>query len=116
MDKAPFVGRKEELQSLDDLTHKKTSSLVVIKGCFQEKGILFREFKDIFIDIFSKRSDLYQTIVRTLVDGDKEFEEISTATGAKNNGHMSDHLNNLIQSGLVCRNFAWVSKHYGIAI
>lgn len=79
--------------------------------CFQEKGILFREFKDIFIDIFSKRSELYQTIVRALVDGDKEFEEISTAIGGKNNGHMSDHLNNLIQSGFIRRNFTWTVKN-----
>lgn len=27
-----FIGRKEELASLDDLTHKKTSSLVALRG------------------------------------------------------------------------------------
>lgn len=79
--------------------------------CFMEKGILFREFKDIFIDIFSKRSELYEKIVRVLVDGDKEFEEISVALGKQNNGHMSNHLNNLIRSGFVRRDFTWSIKH-----
>src|SRR3990167_11313354 len=47
--------------------------------CFIKDGVLVREFKDIFIDIFSKRSELYQKIVEVLVDGKKEFEEIISA-------------------------------------
>jgi len=78
--------------------------------CFMKDGILFREFKDIFIDIFAKRSELYQKIVGTLVEGDKEIDEIASMLDLPRNGHLSDHLNNLIKSGFVRRDYTWTIK------
>lgn len=78
--------------------------------CFTQDGVLFREFNDIFIDIFAKRSTLYQQIVTALVDGDKEFDAITAATKIGNNGHLSEHLNNLIKSGFISRDYTWKIK------
>lgn len=79
--------------------------------CFKKNGVLFREFKDIFVDIFLKRSELYQKIVEVLVDGNKEFEKIVSTLGMVKNGHMSDYLNNLIKSGFIRRDHTWNPKN-----
>ncbi len=78
--------------------------------CFQKSGILFREFKDIFTDIFSRRSMLYKKITETLVNGPKELSAISTALGLQKSGHLSEYLNNLVISGFISRDFTWSVK------
>ncbi len=78
--------------------------------CFVKTGVLFREFQEIFLDIFAKKSDAYKKIVEILVDGDKEFSDIVNALGMVKNGHVSTHLHNLIQSGLIKRDNTWNVK------
>lgn len=78
--------------------------------CFVKEGVLFREFKEIFVDIFAKRSAVYQKIVETLVEGDKEFSEIVDSIGMSKNGHISEYLNDLILSGFVRRDYTWNVK------
>ena len=78
--------------------------------CFMKEGVLFREFKEIFLDIFAKRSETYKRIVEVLVEGDKEFSEIVEALGIVKSGHISVHLQNLIQSGFVSCDHTWHVK------
>ncbi len=78
--------------------------------CFVKQGVLFREFKEIFIDIFAKRSGVYQKIVETLVSGDKEFPEIVERIGMSKNGHVSEYLEDLILSGFIRRDYTWNVK------
>ncbi len=78
--------------------------------CFTRSGILFREFNDIFLDIFSRRSELYKKIVASLVNGSKEFSEIVASAGIKKSGYLSQHLSDLIASGFVKRDFTWNIK------
>lgn len=78
--------------------------------CFTKKGVLYREFKDIFLDIFARRSETYKKIVGTLVDGDKDFEGIASHLGVEKSGHVSEHLNNLTQSGFIRRDYTWNVK------
>lgn len=78
--------------------------------CFSKEGILFREFKAIFNDIFSKRSESYKKIIETLVDGDKEFTAIAAQLGVEPNGHLSAYLEALIKSGFVKRDWTWNIK------
>ncbi len=80
--------------------------------CFTRSGILFREFNDIFLDIFSRRSELYKSIVEVLVNGDKEFSEIVEAINIKKSGYLSQHLSDLITSGFVKRDFTWNIKSH----
>ncbi len=75
--------------------------------CFTKSGVLFREFKEIFLDIFAKRSYLYENIVRSLVSGAKEYSEIAEAVGLTQSGFLSQHLEDLILSGFIKRDFTW---------
>jgi len=78
--------------------------------CFTKKGVLFREFQEIFLDIFARRSDMYKNIVETLVDGDKDFAEIIAHINMVKSGHVSEYLNNLTQSGFIRRDYTWNVK------
>ena len=78
--------------------------------CFTKKGVLFREFKEIFLDIFARRSETYKKIVDTLVDGDKDFSDIVSHLNVIKSGHVSEHLNNLTQSGFIRRDHTWNIK------
>jgi len=91
----------EELKS-DRLADENIKDLCFVKG-----GVLFREFQEIFLDIFARRSEVYKKIVETLVEGDKEFYEIIDALKVSKNGHMSEYLEDLIKSGFVRRDYTW---------
>ncbi len=71
--------------------------------CFRPGGILFREFEQIFSDVFGKRATAYQDILSSLVHGSKSQGEISAALGKKSSGHMSEYLADLALGGFVSR-------------
>lgn len=79
-----------------------------IKGlCFTKHGVLFREFNEIFIDIFARRSKIYQQIVESLVDGSKEFSAILEDLERSKTGRVSEYLNHLVLSGFIRRDHTW---------
>ena len=49
--------------------------------CFQREGILFREFDQIFSDVFGKRAENYKSIVENLAHGSRTVSELSAALG-----------------------------------
>jgi AAA+ ATPase superfamily predicted ATPase len=78
--------------------------------CFKKSGILFNEFNEIFHDLFSKRSVLYQKIVELLVNGNLEFNEICEKLKVEKSGVMSEYLVELIKAGFIRRDFTWNIK------
>jgi AAA+ ATPase superfamily predicted ATPase len=78
--------------------------------CFIKQGVLYREFQEIFLDIFAKRSEVYKKIVEILVEGDREFSEITDALNRFKSGHISEYLNDLILSGFIKRDYTWNIK------
>jgi uncharacterized protein len=78
--------------------------------CFKKGGLLTREFKEIFSDLFGKRSEKYRQIIRLLVQGDLEYCEICEKLGVGKSGLISTYLNDLVMSGFVSRDHAWNPK------
>lgn len=70
---------------------------------FTPEGILFRDFHQVFHDLFGRHADARRTILETLADGARGLSEISTALGKERNGHLKDHLRNLELAGFVTR-------------
>lgn len=75
--------------------------------CFTKQGVLFREFKEIFLDIFSKRSHLYKKIIESLVDGKKEASEILDYLQRAKTGRLSEYMEHLLLSGFISRDYTW---------
>jgi AAA+ ATPase superfamily predicted ATPase len=78
--------------------------------CFQPGGILFREFNDIFSDLFSHRSPTYKKILASLVTGAKELAEIAKDTNLSPGGHLSACLHDLNLLGFIRRDYSWSIK------
>lgn len=93
------------------------------KLCFTKSGILFREFNDIFSDIFTTRATTYKKIIESLMTGKKELREIAININMKIGGNVSEYLKDLLISGFIKRDYTWnikdskVSKfcHYRLA-
>lgn len=83
--------------------------------CFQPEGFLFREFDQIFSDLFSRRSQTYKTIVKRLAQGPSTTEDVCEVLGRNKKGRskggdVSQHLDDLCQTGFVTRDFTWDIK------
>jgi len=79
--------------------------------CFKSSGVLYNEFNEIFSDLFSKRLTIYKKIVKLLVNGHLEFNEICKELAFPKSGLMSEYLNELIKSGFIRRDFTWNIKN-----
>jgi hypothetical protein len=71
--------------------------------CFHPGGLLFREFDQIFHDIFSRRADAYRKVATALAEGPKTVSEISTALGQERGGTLSAVAEDLVAAGFVSR-------------
>lgn len=79
---------------------------------FKESGLLFKEFNQIFSDLFSKRAPIYKEIVEVLVEGHIEFNAICNKLNREKSGLISEYLNDLIKSGFIRRDFTWNLKEH----
>lgn len=92
---------------LEEIKYDRLADENIKELCFTKQGVLFREFKDIFLDIFARRSDIYKRIIESLVNGDKEFSEILETLARSKTGRMSEYLSHLVLSGFIRRDHTW---------
>ena len=88
---------------LEEIDPGVTAEENILRLCFRKQGILFREFEQIFSDVFGKRADNYREIVSTLAYGRKTVSEISNALGKERSGHLSSYLQDLTLGGFIAR-------------
>jgi len=75
--------------------------------CFQKNGLLFNEFQQIFHDLFEKRAEIYQPIVKVLAKGPMKVTELAKALRYPKSGTLSEYLDDLVESGFVTRDYTW---------
>jgi hypothetical protein len=75
--------------------------------CFERSGVLFREFEDIFTDIFTHETDRYRDIVMTLAQGSKSNKDICRVLKTGTNNVVSDYLRELEMAGFIKRDYTW---------
>lgn len=92
---------------LEEIQSSLSSEENIKRLCFSKKGILYKEFNDIFTDLFFKKSEFYKNVVNLLINGPLEYNEFRQALGVGKSGHLSKYLNNLIKSGFVSRDYTW---------
>lgn len=78
--------------------------------CFQPEGLLFREFDQIFSDLFSKRSATFGHIVRHLADGASDLDSLCRLLKWEKGGKISEYLHELIVAGFVAEDATWNIK------
>jgi len=93
---------------LEEMIPEKTSEENIFNLCFQNDGFLFREFEQLFHDLFSKKSNKYKTILTALAEGPKELEAVYRVLKIKKTGYIvSEYMDDLEEGGFIHRDFTW---------
>lgn len=71
--------------------------------CFTREGILFRDFNQIFSQVFGKKSEARKSIMRTIAHGSRSAAEIAEAMGVERNGHLVEYLSELELAGFIAK-------------
>lgn len=79
--------------------------------CFSPEGILFREFDQIFSDLFSDKKTLYSEICACLALGPVDAKTICQHIGLSGNGDDYTHFENLVLSGFIAKDYSWHLKN-----
>ena len=69
--------------------------------CFSPEGYLFRDFAEIFSDIYGEKTGIKRDVLGRLADGPLTLSEIAACLGKERNGHLSEILEELQTSGFV---------------
>lgn len=75
--------------------------------CFNSEGLLFREFDQIFHDLFQKQGYFYKQIVENLIDCPLSTAELAIKLGRSRGGDLSKALEDLMESGFLARDYTW---------
>lgn len=75
--------------------------------CFQSNGLLFREFEQIFSDLFSKRAQTYRNIIKTLAHAPLSLDEVCEKLDLEKSGSISKCLDDLALSGFIQEDCTW---------
>ena len=69
--------------------------------CFSPEGYLFRDFAEIFSDVYGESTGIKRDVLCRLADGPLTLSEIADGIGKGRNGHLSEILEELQTSGFV---------------
>lgn len=76
--------------------------------CFTKGGLLFREFDQIFHDLFSTKSSIYVEILDALVKTPHASpDQIFSSIGREKSGVIMAYLSDLSQAGFITRDYTW---------
>jgi uncharacterized protein len=92
---------------IEEIQPSLTAEENIRRLCFRKSGILYREFDDIFSDLFSKRSALYKRIVILLKDKCLDLRELTEKLGMAKGGHVSEYIDDLVKSGFIAQDYTW---------
>lgn len=92
---------------LEEMDTSLSADANIQRMCFTPEGFLFNEFEHIFADLFSSRTDIHRRIVKALIDGPLNLEELYSKLGIEKDGTISEHASELVQAGLLARDFTW---------
>jgi len=88
---------------LEEIDPARTAEENIHDWCFNPGGMLFREFDDIFHDLFTRKAGTYREITRTLVEGPRSLDQISTALGRERGGSLGTALEDLELAGFLSK-------------
>lgn len=113
----PIVSSREKFQLLcvtggvprylEEINPNINAEENIKRMCFTKGGVLVDEFEKIFFDLFRKQSSQYMSIVESLKNHPKTYEEICSILKIEPSGSIHSKLNTLIESGFVKRDFVY---------
>ena len=95
---------------IEQINSKLTALENIRRLCFTPDGLLVDEFKNIFHDLFGKRTEIYGKIVNFLANGPADNSSIAENIHYVNSGQMSEYLENLVLAGYLGKEHTWSIK------
>jgi len=96
---------------LEEIIQNQTAEENIKRMCFQSNGLLFREYEQIFSDLFSRKSKTYSKIIKTLNNQPLDLDEVCENLNIKKGGSVSEYLHNLVLAGFVAEDATWDFKN-----
>lgn len=75
--------------------------------CYEPQGLLFREYDNLFSDLFDKRNTVYRQILEVLADSPVDLEGLFNALKTTRSGWLSKRVDELVDVGFVTRDHTW---------
>jgi len=88
---------------LEEINPTFTAEENIRQLAFTEGGILFNDFQNIFTDTVSRKSDLYERVVRLLCDGAVDSKDMSKKLNMSKGSYLSSILDELTTAGFISR-------------
>jgi uncharacterized protein len=95
---------------LEEIVPGESAEKNISSLCFTPQGLLFREYDQIFSDLFSKRTPTFDKIIKTLADGARSLTDICNDLKI-DKSNLSDYLHELVTAGFVSEDFTWNIKN-----
>jgi len=92
---------------LEELRSDLSAEANIQRLCFESEGLLFREFDQIFHDLFQKQGHFYKQIVEMLIDSPLSNAELAIKLERSRGGDLSKALEELMESGFLSRDYTW---------
>ncbi|PJD94532.1 MAG: ATPase [Parachlamydia sp.] len=92
---------------LEEIISSQSAEDNIHRLCFQSNGLLFREFEQIFSDLFSNKAQTFSNIVKTLAHAPLSLDEICEKLDLEKSGFISRCLDNLALAGFVQEDCTW---------
>lgn len=92
---------------LEEIIPSQSAADNIHRVCFQSQGLLFREFDQIFSDLFSKKAQAYSNIVKTLAYAPLTLDEVCEKLEIEKGGFISKCLEELMLAGFVQADCTW---------
>lgn len=92
---------------LEEIIPSRFSEDNIHRLCFQSNGLLFREFDQIFSDLFSKKAQTYGNIAKTLAHTSLTLDEICQQLDLEKSGSVSKCLDDLALAGFIQEDCTW---------
>lgn len=92
---------------LEELRPDLSAEANIQRLCFDSEGLLFREFDQIFHDLFQKQENFHKQIVMNMIDAPLSVSELAEKLDRSRGGDLSKALGELMESGFLARDYAW---------
>lgn len=88
---------------LEELDPGLTADENIRNLCFTPGGLLFRDFEQIFSKMFGSKYEDRKKILKAVMYGSRSPAEIAEALGKERNGHLLEHLEDLVLAGFLAK-------------
>lgn len=95
---------------IEQISPNLSSTENIRRLCFTPDGLFVDEFKNIFLDLFGRRSKNYSKIVEFLANGPAENHTIAENIHYANSGKLSEYLEDLVLAGYLSKENTWSLK------